>query len=173
MEISVTPAEFLCRETNKTAVRSDCGKSPAKAEAVGEEDISAFCAKFLAIEILSEHDVADCRLYRRNNCIGCIPARAADVPAAGIDVFLQQSVFARIILFHPRIFYCAFEVEHIVGILLKKLEVLIDCVPDILFDSSLDIPVPLSVEMRVGHKISLGLFCLSVIGSIRTCGSCK
>ena len=88
-------------------------------------------------------------------------------------MFLQHGIFAGIILFHPRVFHCAFEVENVVWIHLKKLEILIDCVPHIIFDCGLHIPVPLGVEVGVSHKIGLGLGCLRRIGRVCSCCACE
>ena len=82
MEIAVTPAEFLRGETYKTAVRRNCWECPAEAEAVGQENVGAFGSEFLAVEILTEHDVADRGLNRWHNGVGGVPARTADMPAA-------------------------------------------------------------------------------------------
>ena len=64
------------------------------------------------------------------------------MPAPRPYVFLHHVVFPRIIFFHPGILDRTLEIEDVIGILVKELEVHVESIPDIFPDCGLNIPVP-------------------------------
>ncbi len=159
IERLVSPAQLLRGETNQAAVLGDGGQCPAKSEAVGQEDVGALHTELPAVVLLAQHDVTDGGLGGGHQGVGGVPACTADVPTAILDVFLHLLVLLRIVFLHPGILHAALEVENVVGILLQQKQVLVDGVPHILLDGGLDVPVPLGVQVGVGHQIGLGLSC--------------
>ena len=148
-------------------MRSDSRQCPAKSETVGQEDVRAFHSEFLSVILLSQHNIADERFSRRYQSVRCVPATSGNVPAAFPDVLLHFFVLCRIVLLHPGIFHSAFKVEYIVRILFQQKQVLVDRVPYILFNGSLYIPVPLSVQMGICYHVGFRLFLLFVPLGVR------
>ena len=154
------PLQFLRREADEAAVSRQCGQRVAESEAVGQEDVRALGVELRSVERLSEEHIPEPSLRRAHDGLVGIPAAACDVPPSVGDVVFQLLILLRIVLFHPRILHPALEVEHIVRILLEEEEVLRERVEDMVADSGLDVPVPLRVEMRIGHHIGFHLFVL-------------
>ncbi len=128
-------------------------KCPAETEAVGKENICTLNSKLVTIKVLTQHDIADLRFNRRNNHIIGIPACTGDMPSAILDIILYLLIFCGIVLLHPRILHTSLEVEYIVGILAEQKQILGKSLPHIIADSSLDIPVPLGIQMGIGDSI--------------------
>ena len=156
------PHEFLRRETDEATMGGQCGQGVAKAEAVGQEDVGALGIELRAVERLSEQHVPQPRLRRANDGLVGIPTAAGDMPTPLCHVAFHLLVLDGVILLHPGILHRSLEVKDIVGILLEKEKVLGECVTDMVADSGLHVPVPLRVEMRVGHHIGLHFLVLGI-----------
>ena len=152
------PYQFLRREADQSAMLGQRRQVVAEAEAVGQEDVRPLGAELLPVERLSEQHIAYPRLWRADDGFIGIPRTARDVPPPFGNVLLHLFILQGIIFLHPRILHTSLEVEDVVGILSQQEEILVQCVPHILADGGLHIPVPLCVEVCVGHHI--GLHCL-------------
>ena len=90
------------------------------------------------------------------------------MPTSGLDILLHLFVLNRKIFLYPCILDTTLKIEHIIRVLFKKHKVLVYCIPHILFNRSLYVPVPLSIQMRIRHNICFWLLFRSNILSINT-----
>ena len=141
---------------------SQCWQRITKAEAVGQEDVGAFGVEFLSIECLTKQHVAQKRLRRTDDSLVSIPTATCNVPTAIGNIAFHFFILQWIVFLHPCIFHTTFKVENIVGIFFEQKEILVQCVSDMVADSSLHVPVPLCVEMCVSHHIGFHCFLLGM-----------
>ena len=164
------PLQLLRREADEPAVGSQRGQRVGKAEAVGQENVGALGVELLAVESLPEQHVAQERLRRADDDLVGIPAAAGNVPATSLDVLLHLLVLQRVVLLHPGILHAALEVEDVVRVLLQQHQVLLERVADVVADGGLHVPVPLGVEMGIGHHVGLHGFLLCANADGCKCG---
>ena len=126
-----------------------------ESEAVGQEDIRTLHPEFLLIELLPIEDVTRERLRGTDVRIVGIPAAARHMPAPQLDILLHCLVFQRVVLLHPGILHTPLKVEDIVRVPTQQVEVRLHRLRHIFTDGFLYIPVPLGIEMRIRHHISL------------------
>ena len=153
------PHQFLRGKTDKSAMCGQSGEGIGEAETIGQEDVGAFGSKFPAIKSLSEKHVSYPRLRRADDALTGIPTAAGDVPSPGGNTFFQFLILKRVILFHPGILYTSLEIEDIIRILPDEEQILVKGILDVFADSGLHVPVPLGIQVGIGHEIHLsGLF---------------
>ena len=134
-------------------MRRERRKRVRETEAVGKHDVAATTHTELVFEEYSTvKPVAHDGLSRRDHHVICIDTAARNIPASCIDIFLQTGILCRIILPHPFVADSTFEVEAEIGILVKQRQILIQRIFHILVDSSHNVPVPLSIKVRIGNK---------------------
>ena len=155
VERPVAPHQLLCREADQARVCGDRGKRPPEAEAVRKEDVRTLDAELRAVEVLSVEDVAREGLCRRDIRVRGVPRTPRDVPPTFADVALDQFVLVRVVLLHPLVLDTALEVEDIVRILRQQMQVLVQCLRNVLQNRPLHVPVPLGIEVRVRNQIGL------------------
>ena len=156
------PHQFLRRKANQTAMSRQCRQRIAKAEAVGQEDVGALGIEFLAIKSLTKQHISQERFRRTDDSLVSIPTTTSNMPTAIGNIAFHFFILQWIVFLHPCIFHATFKVENIVGIFLEQKEILVQCVSDMVADSSLHVPVPLRVEMCVSHHVGFHCFLLGM-----------
>ena len=154
---SHAPDQLLGGEAVQTHVRLDGGQGIAEAEAVRQENIGALLAEFLLEEAVPVEDLAHEGLGGGNVGVHGVPGGAGDVPAAVRDIALQLLIEVGIVFLRQLVAECAFEVHAVVRILVHQLEIALEGALHAVADGILNGPVPLGVQMGVGHAVELFL----------------
>ena len=138
-------------------------------EAVGEEEVDAFLAKFspevaIAIQNLPYH-----RLRRRNIGIAFVDRRTADEPSSLGYIFLQSFIFLRVILLHQFVPAGTGECEYIGFVFFKPLKVIVQRVFQVFVYRCLVIPAPFGVEVCIPDGVQNRFFGKIVFRRCRFC----
>ena len=129
------------------------GQSVGKSEAVGQHHIiTAAHSELLLVETVGIEHAVQNALGRRHHHIAGINGHSANVPLPALHILLQLLELCGIILLHPHVLDGSLVVEAEVGILVHERHIVEQRVLDVLRDGSLDIPVPLGIEVSVGDE---------------------
>ena len=156
------PHQLLTREANQSTMSCKRRQGVGETEAVGQEHVCSLSTELLTVEILTKHKVAQHRLGRTDNRLVGIPRTTSYVPTALNYILFQFLVFQWVIFLHPSVLHCSFEVEYIIRILSEQRQVLVKGVSYVVSDSSLNIPIPLGIQVGIGHHIRLLFLCHNI-----------
>ena len=147
------PPELGRMEASLPGMTHEGWQSVGEAETVRQHHIvaAAHTKLFLVETVGIEHAVQDA-FGRRHHHIACIDGHTAHVPLPVLDVLLHLLELLGIVFLHPHVLDGPLVIESEAWVLGHERHIIHQSVLDILGDCSLDVPVPLCVEMGVGDE---------------------
>ena len=138
----------------------DTRQSIAEAKTVGQINIDACFAEFVAEIAVAVQNIAKQRFGRGHIDIAVFIGTARDEPTPVRHIFFQHFKLFGVVFLHQFIAATALKAEHIVGVFLEQFKVVIQRGGNVFLDRPFKGPIPNGIKMRRRHGINRRFFLL-------------